>query len=1101
MEVRRRTVPPSRVVRLPQLDALVARPRLEHRLDEVLSRRLALVIGGAGYGKSTLVAAWSAAPDRPTTAWCLLDGAARELRVLVERTVAAIEPWLDTSLATIAEQATTDDAADAVARADGVAAWLAEELAAVLIEPFVLVVDDLHELAGSEAAVRFVEGLVRGAPPHLHLVLTSRDLIPFPVERLRGQGQVVEIRPDQLLFDAAETSAFLEGLGADAAEHAAAVHELTGGWPALTRLVLESLRGVAPTERAAVLARIRGPEGPLLAYIAEEVLSREPAATLEVIRLASRFERVDPDLIIALGLADAGAVLDDLARQAFFVEARMDDRGRTFVLHGLVRDYALDRLPIAAEELADVRRRAARWLDAHDRAPEALDQRRLAGDHDAVVMTLDGHGLDLIRHGGLDAVVQAARSLPVTRRTAAIELVLGDALLRRGEWDEAMDALRRAAAGNDRLPAAIAWRLGFIQHERGDVRDALATFERVDADTGDRGDLALVAAWRTIAHWQLEQPDDARRWADRARLIAEGSDDDRVQAAVQAALGAVAHMDGRSQAAVDAFGAAIRYAQRAADLLLEVRFRSDLGYNLAFQGRYTEALAELDQAVARGAALGNSTILGLSLSDRSQAHVGLGRLQEALADVAAARALYERLGSAWVAYPMVKEANVHRLLGTTALARSGYQAVIANADPLVAPWFLAEAILGLAATTVDEDVPAALHLVDDAMGRASAVTAASTPLLAAEVCLAAGRVDLAGEYARRARTGAEARVDRSSLAGALEILAVIEPDGDRARSLLEQAAAIWQRTGSPLGLARHDLVRAEVIGGVVGQAAARQAAAAFRRMGARALVDRAVAVAERLEVADRPPVEIRALGAFQVLRAGTPVPVGAWGSKKARDLLKMLVTRRGRPTTREQLCELLWPDEDPGPLSNRLSVVLNAIRSALDPERCYDAGQFIVADKTMVALDLDHLAVDVEVFLDLAGRAMALQAAAGTPAALADLVAAETAYRGDLLEGDALEDWSAPLHDELRASYLAIARLIAEQARADGDADTAVPLYLRILEHDPFDESAHLHLVAVLAGVGRHGEARRRYQVYTARMAELAIEAAPYPAVGVAAVS
>jgi DNA-binding SARP family transcriptional activator len=58
-----------------------------------------------------------------------------------------------------------------------------------------------------------------------------------------------------------------------------------------------------------------------------------------------------------------------------------------------------------------------------------------------------------------------------------------------------------------------------------------------------------------------------------------------------------------------------------------------------------------------------------------------------------------------------------------------------------------------------------------------------------------------------------------------------------------------------------------------------------------------------------------------------------------------------------------------------------------------------------------------------------------------------------------------------------------------------VRLYLRILDHDPYDEDAHLGLVDVLAVAGRHGEARRRYGVYTARMEELDLEAASYPAV------
>ena len=77
-------------------------------------------------------------------------------------------------------------------------------------------------------------------------------------------------------------------------------------------------------------------------------------------------------------------------------------------------------------------------------------------------------------------------------------------------------------------------------------------------------------------------------------------------------------------------------------------------------------------------------------------------------------------------------------------------------------------------------------------------------------------------------------------------------------------------------------------------------------------------------------VAIEALGRFRVLRAGAPVPRSAWRSRKARDLLKMLVARHGRPVSREALIEALWPEEDPVRCANRLSVALSTLRGVLD---------------------------------------------------------------------------------------------------------------------------------------------------------------------------
>jgi DNA-binding SARP family transcriptional activator len=66
--------------------------------------------------------------------------------------------------------------------------------------------------------------------------------------------------------------------------------------------------------------------------------------------------------------------------------------------------------------------------------------------------------------------------------------------------------------------------------------------------------------------------------------------------------------------------------------------------------------------------------------------------------------------------------------------------------------------------------------------------------------------------------------------------------------------------------------------------------------------------------------------------------------------------------------------------------------------------------------------------------------------------------------------------------------------RAD-DTDAATRYHLRILERDRYDEPAHLGLVTTLVAAGRHGEARRCFRVYCARMDEIDVESAPFPRV------
>jgi DNA-binding SARP family transcriptional activator len=166
----------------------------------------------------------------------------------------------------------------------------------------------------------------------------------------------------------------------------------------------------------------------------------------------------------------------------------------------------------------------------------------------------------------------------------------------------------------------------------------------------------------------------------------------------------------------------------------------------------------------------------------------------------------------------------------------------------------------------------------------------------------------------------------------------------------------------------------------------------------------------------------------------------------------------------------------------------------LDSERRFDADHFVVSSAGAVSLDLDHVAVDLEAFLDEAAAGLALHDEGRAGEAHARLSAAEAAYAGDLLEEDLYEDWAVAAREQARDMYVRVARRLAADAQAAGDHGGAVRFLLRVLERDAYDEEAHLALVLALVDAGRHGEARRAFRVYRGRMDEVGVEPASFPA-------
>ena len=106
---------------------------------------------------------------------------------------------------------------------------------------------------------------------------------------------------------------------------------------------------------------------------------------------------------------------------------------------------------------------------------------------------------------------------------------------------------------------------------------------------------------------------------------------------------------------------------------------------------------------------------------------------------------------------------------------------------------------------------------------------------------------------------------------------------------------------------------------------------------------------------------------------------------------------------------------------------------------------------------------------------------------------AESVYAGDFLEEDPYEDWAISLREEARAAYVACARCLASDAVAAGDHSAATGYLLRVLERDPYDEQAHLALVSALIAARRHGDARRAYRAYVARMIDVGVEPSAFP--------
>ena len=235
----------TRLTPPPRSPWLLKRTALDLRLDESLNARLTTVVAGAGFGKTTALSSW--ASSRPCS-WYILGTEDREVGILANGLVEAVRvrvPNLppDTAAAAGSGRGPKIESSDRM-RGRSWGALLSGALQEHLRSDLVLVVDDLHELQGAEAALGLLGELCREAPARLHLILASRRELPFGIERMRGRGQVLELNVSDLAFSVEEVEDLLKlSLGLSDKDLAESLHGLTGGWPGAVRLALEFLRG------------------------------------------------------------------------------------------------------------------------------------------------------------------------------------------------------------------------------------------------------------------------------------------------------------------------------------------------------------------------------------------------------------------------------------------------------------------------------------------------------------------------------------------------------------------------------------------------------------------------------------------------------------------------------------------------------------------------------------------------------------------------------------------------------------------------------------------------------------------------------------------
>jgi LuxR family maltose regulon positive regulatory protein len=377
------------------------------RLATGPARRLTLISAPAGWGKSTLLAAWAGHDtERRPFAWLSLDARDGEGGRFWTYFVAALRT-LDPRFGLAALELLTAPGVDMEREALPV---LINEIEA-LPEPFVLVLDDYHAI-GSPAIHAQLAYLLEHLPAACEVAIATRVEPQLPLARMRVRGELLEIEADELRFSAAESDALLNGLlrlGLGE-EQVDLLRRRTEGWAAGLYLAALSLRHQDDAGR--FISDFAGDDRHIVDYLGSEVLGGLSGDVRDFLLRTSILERLSVPICDAVTGGDAAAAaLPEIERSNLFLIA-LDERREWYRYHHLFGELLRRELERAEPAvIPELHRRAAAWLLSHGDADGAIRHTIAAGDREQAAELVAEHWtawlLERGDHGSIEAWLRA----------------------------------------------------------------------------------------------------------------------------------------------------------------------------------------------------------------------------------------------------------------------------------------------------------------------------------------------------------------------------------------------------------------------------------------------------------------------------------------------------------------------------------------------------------------------------------------------------------------------------------------------------------------------------------------------------------------------
>ncbi len=1036
---------------------ILERERLVNRLRAWEDKKLVIIHGQAGQGKSTLAAGYVGTLTSPSV-WYNMDLEDDNPAVFLSCLGQAIQracPGRVPKLPLIPQKRYGIGGTD-----QGIGRWIAQVFGN--LPPQSLIVFDDYNISSPLTLQHLLKALMEFTPPHIRFMLISRMQPQLEIARLRAKRIVGEITGDDLKFSDTEVhDLFGTVFGMQLARNEVSlVNRTAEGWAAGLVLMHEYFASKDPIDRSASLARGRqsGFQDHVFDYLAQEVFAHLPAEMQGFLLHTSIVDYLPMPLMELLADLPASAaqgrlttrrMVDELRKKNLFVTA-VDDDATVLRYHALFREFLLKKLlaqakPVEVKRLYTI---AARYFKETDDLVRTVNLYLASGQFEQAVRQIEACGRDLIARGQTQTLLRWLEALPLDFSDRPWFLFYKAVACRF------IDP-RRALTFFDRAHAGFRSERGAGSSVPGQMLSLCGIIEACFYTGGNFKRMERAAA---TANTLLKQGGKGSTDA-RARLLL--------------AIGTAYFFVGRLSQGIEALQQALELFRKIGDHFYQIHSAIYLAPCSIYHGDFRLAR----EAVRKGfEAL-------KSIPDETGGEAALHMAQ-------AMTALFE--GSFAEAQECIDKCHG-----------------LAHEYDLEAFDFLSLDIGGWLKTATG-DYENAEHLLSECKKKGEELENAffntsSAHLLAVNYLHQNKLNDALREanYALsvRAQMGSKlfSAVSLSAI-GAIHLklgkLAQAERELVGALKVFQQIGAAQQQANVLLLLARLNLKRKNThdanqylqAGFRIGQERGFTYYYLLNSTSITELARTALAsgiCAEYCELLlkkysrknDSSRIKITCLGGFSVQRGNTLIKDSEWKSKRSKALIKLLVAQDGQKVPRDVIIEALWPG--PPSESNRLTLnsMLHRVRKLLESDGVSEKNDTcILQEGNLLGFNLDTVWTDVGEFLSRIETAVRMKHGNERKKAVEEYEKAFALYRGDFLPEDLYEDWAAEARDRIRLVYFKASEDAAEISDSLGDKSKTALLYEKLFHADPCNEKACRWLMSWHLAAGQRSEAIRIFE-------------------------